>query len=268
MQRGVEFQEVIQGLADAITAHGPAGQPVQCVHKDRPFHARLIMCFLRDWKVNPADTRKPADPSFDGMPSAVCALNAARPYVDQITAVGLDNAEIFGEPALFEEVYAAAKEAGITNAVAHAGEEGTADPYVLDAVQRLKVQRLDHGVQTIKDDAVCALVRDAGLCLTVCPNSNDLLKVYDHFFDGRRDVVRKLIDKGLKVCLNSDDPAYFGGYMNVNFVKAAEDSQLTMQELVTLCSNAINATFAPIDEKEAMSRELAEFAQHNGIAFK
>ena len=264
MQRGVEFATVINGLTKAIEAHGPAGQPEGCEHKDRPFAARMIMCFLRDWKASPQDSRVPADDSYDGLPTAMCALDASKPFIDKIVAVGLDNAETFGEPKLFADVFAAAREAGIPHAVAHAGEEGRADPYINDAIELLHVERLDHGVQTMLDDATCARVSELGLTLTVCPNSNELLKVFDHYFDGRRDVVRTMLTAGLRPCLNSDDPAYFGGYMNVNFMKAAVDNQLTRPELVTMSLNAIEGCFASDAEKAVMRQELEEYAKAQG----
>lgn len=206
------------------------------------------MCFLRDWKVDKDDERKPADPSFSGLPSAMEALEAAKPFVDKIISVGMDNAEIFGEPALFEKVYAGAKEAGIPHAVCHAGEEGDPIPFVSDALDKLKAERLDHGVLTLKNKELTERVARDGNCLTVCPCSNVRLKVADRYF-GRYDIVRQLLDAGLKVCLNSDDPAYFGGYMNTNFQRAATDSQLTKAELVQICKNAFNSSFAPEEEK-------------------
>jgi adenosine deaminase len=265
LQRGVTFDTVISGLHDALQAEGAVGKPDGCEFADRPFSGRLIMCFLRDWKVSTDDDRKPADPSFTGLPSATEALEAAKPFVDKIIAVGMDNAEVFGEPKLFQPVFEAAKAAGIAHAVCHAGEEGTPKPFVSDALDLLKVERLDHGVQTIKDPELAARVAKEGIALTVCPCSNDRLKVFDHYFDGRRDVVRMLMDAGLKVTLNSDDPAYFGGFMNVNFLKTAEDSNCSKAELLEFSRNAFEATFAPASEKQAWIEELLAYGKAQGV---
>ena len=146
MQRGTPFKHIIEGLSEAIEKEGPTGFPKDHPYASVPFSGKLIMSFLRDWKVDPSDERKPADPSFDGLPSAMDVLTAAEPFFGKIVAVGLDNAEVFGEPSLFAPVYEAAKNLGIKHAVAHAGEEGSADPYVTDAISMLKVERLDHGV--------------------------------------------------------------------------------------------------------------------------
>jgi adenosine deaminase len=102
-------------------------------------------------------------------------------------------------------------------------------------------------------------VRDLKIPLTECPLSNDVLKVYDRFFNGRRDIVRTSIDDGLVVTLNSDDPAFFGGYQNANFIKATGDSNLTKSELVLIARNGINATFAPDSQKVEMLAELNEY---------
>jgi hypothetical protein len=184
------MKSVVEGFYEAIQNEGKSGFPEDCPYKGRVFNGRLILSFLRDWKVTPEDPRKPADPSFSGLPSAMEALDAARPFVDKIISVGMDNAEIFGEPKLFEHVYAEAKKAGIKHAVCHAGEEGDADPFVKDALDKLLVERLDHGVKTIFNEELTKRCVDQAIPLTVCPNSNERLKVFDRFFEGRKDVVR------------------------------------------------------------------------------
>lgn len=170
--------------------------------------------------MTPEDTRTLAVPEWATKPSAMESLELAKPYLHRIIAVGLASGELTGEPKLFTSVYKRAKMYGVKHAVAHAGEEGAPLPYVKDALDDLLVERLDHGVRTLEDPVIVARVRREGIPLTECPNSNDVLKVYDRFFNGRRDVVRTSLDNGLKVTINSDDPAFFGGYMNSNFEKA------------------------------------------------
>jgi adenosine deaminase len=180
--------------------------------------------------------------------------------VEKVVSIGMDNAEMPGaEPGLFEKIYQKAKAIGIPHATAHGGEEGHPDPFISDALARLQCERIDHGVQCLKDDAMCQILRDQRIHLTNCPCSNRRLKVYDTFFDGQPDVVRQKLDKGLNVGLNSDDPAYFGGYMNKNLCQACEDSSLTRAELAGCMENAFRASFIPDEQKAAFVKEIVEY---------
>ncbi|MGP3999478.1 adenosine deaminase [Streptomyces sp. 8N706] len=223
--RGVPIGTVIDGLCRALDA-APGTHGIT---------TRLIMCFLRD----------------ESPESAVATFESARPYLDRITAVGLDSAEVGNPPSLFREVYALAREAGL-KCVAHAGEEGPPS-YVWEALDVLGVDRVDHGVRSLEDPAlVDRLVADQ-VPLTVCPLSNVRLRVYDQLEDHP---LRRMLDAGLLVTVNSDDPAYFGGYVHDNFTAVRDALDLDDETLRVLARNSFRASFLDARTREAYLAEV------------
>ena len=210
--RGISMETVISGLHDAqVEAERSLGMT-----------SKLILCFLRH--LDEAD--------------AMRTLDEALPFRQWIVAVGLDSSERGHPPAEFARVFARAREAGLL-AVAHAGEEGPPE-YIWEALDVLEVRRIDHGVRCLEDPRlVDRLVRER-IPLTVCPLSNIKLRVFDRMEDHP---LRKMLTLGLNVTINSDDPAYFGGYVNENFVAAAEALRLTEEEVETLARNSFEASF-------------------------
>lgn len=213
--RGVPFATVIDGLWAALRDS----------EQRYGITTKLIMCFLRDLSVE----------------SALETLTAAEPYLDRIVAVGLDSAEVGHPPAKFAAVYERARELGL-RAVAHAGEEGPAS-YVAEALDVLRVERIDHGIRVLEDpELVARLVRER-IPLTVCPFSNVRLRVIDKLTDHP---LRQMLDLGLVATVNSDDPAYFGGYVQENLDGIRDALNLTADHLRTLARNSFEASF--IDE--------------------
>ncbi|MDT9683016.1 adenosine deaminase [Streptomyces sp. TRM76323] len=224
--RGVPLGTVVEGLAGALERseerHGVTTQ--------------LIMCFLRDRSAE----------------SARETLDAARPYLDRIAGVGLDSAEVGHPPAKFREVYEAAGALGLRR-VAHAGEEGPPS-YVREALDVLGVERIDHGLRAMEDpELVRRLVRDR-VPLTLCPLSNVRLRAVDLLEDHP---LKAMMDAGLLVTVNSDDPAYFGGYVGDTFHAVREALALTEDDLRRLARNSFEAAFLDHDE-DLRARYLAE----------
>ena len=178
--RGIAFETCFTGIRDALRA----------AEDQYAISSQMILCFLRHLSEKAA---------FD-------TLKAAEPFVDQIAAVGLDSSEVGHPPEKFKLVFQKAREMGL-KAVAHAGEEGPPD-YIWQALDLLKVQRIDHGVRCLEDEKLVAKLRDSQIPLTVCPLSNVKLKVFNAMRDHN---LRALIEAGLLVTINSDDPSYFGG---------------------------------------------------------
>ncbi len=220
-ERGVSFDTVINGLHRAIVDG----------HLKLGIKASLIMCFLRDKSEE----------------SAIEILNMATPHLDKIVAVGLDSAEVDNPPSKFERVYKMAAGLGL-KLVAHAGEEA-GPAYIKEALDVLHVRRIDHGVRCLEDDQLVQRLVDDAVPLITCPLSNEKLKVDARFFGGKN-MTKELLDRGLKVTINSDDPAYFGGYITENFQKTASKVGLTEKEVCQLCRNAIEATFLHENEKQ------------------
>lgn len=183
--------------------------------------------------------------------SALETLEAALPYRAHFIGVGLDSAEVGNPPEKFIRVFERARAEGF-HAVAHAGEEGPAD-YIKQALDLLKIERIDHGVRCVEDEALLKRVAEEQIPLTVCPLSNVYLKVIDRMEDH---TLPQLLDAGLKVTLNSDDPAYFGGYMNDNFLAVQNAFSLSREQWVDLTRNAIDATFASTARKQALRDAL------------
>ena len=227
--RGIAFSTVINGLQRA------------CDDAKEKFgiSSHLIMCFLRHLSEEAA---------FE-------TLEQALPYKDQIIGVGLDSSEVGHPPSKFERVFAKAREAGFL-VVAHAGEEGPAE-YVWEALDLLKVNRIDHGVRSEEDETLMARLIAEKMPLTVCPLSNLKLCVVD---DMAKHNIRRLLQKGIHVTVNSDDPSYFGGYMNDNFIAITEALDLTKDELKQLAINSFEASFISDDEKQKWSEQIQAMA--------
>jgi adenosine deaminase len=210
--RGIAFDTVLNGLQRACD---DAAEKLGIT-------SHLIMCFLRHLSEEAA---------FE-------TLEQALPYKDQIIGVGLDSSEVGHPPSKFERVFAKAREAGFL-IVAHAGEEGPAE-YVWEALDLLKVNRIDHGVRSEEDSALMQRLIAEKMPLTVCPLSNLKLCVVD---DMQQHNIRRLLQQGVHVTVNSDDPSYFGGYMNDNFIAIAEALDLSNDELKQLAINSFEASF-------------------------
>jgi len=210
--RGIAFETVLNGLQRACD---DAAEKLGIT-------SHLIMCFLRHLSEETA---------FE-------TLEQALPYKDQIIGVGLDSSEVGHPPSKFERVFAKAREAGFL-IVAHAGEEGPAE-YVWEALDLLKVNRIDHGVRSEEDPALMQRLIAEKMPLTVCPLSNLKLCVVD---DMQQHNIRRLLQQGVHVTVNSDDPSYFGGYMNGNFIAIAEALDLSNDELKQLAINSFEASF-------------------------
>jgi adenosine deaminase len=226
LARGVEMGTVIEGLWRALgrseETHGVS--------------TKLIMCFLRD----------------ESAESALATLDAAGPYLDRITGVGLDSAEVGNPPEKFREVYEAAAELGLRR-VAHAGEEGPPE-YVVQALDLLGVERIDHGLRSVEDPALVErLVRDR-VPLTLCPLSNVRLRTVDTLAGHP---LPAMLEAGLMCTVNSDDPAYFGGYAGDNFTAVQQTLGLTEDRLRELARNSFLASFLEDDEPRR-ARYLAE----------
>ena len=199
---------------------------------------RLIMCFLRHLSEE----------------SAFETLNQALPYKEHIIGVGLDSSELGHPPSKFERVFAQARAEGLLT-VAHAGEEGPPE-YVYEALDLLHVCRIDHGVRAEEDKALMARLIKEQMPLTVCPLSNLKLKVFPEM---AKHNLRRMLQRGVLVTVNSDDPAYFGGYMNRNFEALAEALDLSAEEIKTLCANSFRASFLSEAEKEEWIRKIESF---------
>ncbi|MFF8842872.1 adenosine deaminase [Streptomyces sp. NPDC015127] len=224
--RGVPIGTVIEGLGRALDG----------ARERHGVSTRLIMCFLRD----------------ESAESALATLREAEPYLHRITGVGLDSAEVGHPPSKFREVYAAAAALGLRR-VAHAGEEGPA-AYVREALDVLGVERIDHGLRSMEDpDLVARLVRER-VPLTLCPLSNVRLRAVDTLADHP---LPRMMAAGLMCTVNSDDPAYFGGYAGDNFRAVREVLPLDDEELRELARNSFLASFLD-DEEELRARYLAE----------
>ena len=218
--RGLPFSVSISGILTALNlSRAQFGMT-----------AKIILCFLR----------------HQDEASAFATLKDAEPWLDRIEAVGLASTEIGHPPEKFARVFAAAKERGL-KLCAHAGEEGPPD-YVRDSLDILKIDRLDHGNRSLEDDALTERLRDLQMTLTVCPLSNLKLCVVK---DMRAHPIKRMLDLGLKATVNSDDPAYFGGYMNANFRAVIAALDLTADNIRTLTKNSFTGSFLSDGEKRA-----------------
>ena len=226
--RGVDIGTVVKGFVNAQQEAAP------------DITSELILCFLR---------HLPAD-------AAVKTLDAARPYLEHILGVGLDSGEKGNPPELFAEPYRLAVESGLVP-VAHAGEEGPA-AYVRSALDVLGVRRVDHGVRAFEDpDLVERLARER-MPLTICPLSNQRLQVFP---DLRLHPLKRFMEAGVLVTVNSDDPAYFGGYVGDNYLAIAAALDLTREDMVDLARNSVEASFLPDARKVALQEEITAYVR-------
>ena len=217
--RGIKFDVVINGINDAIIK----------AKKELGISSKIIMCFLRHLDEK----------------SAFKTLDEALPHKDKIIGIGLDSSEIGNPPSKFQQVFKKAINEGFLT-VAHAGEEGPAD-YIWQALDLLKVKRIDHGIQCINDEKLIQRLRKDKIPLTVCPLSNIKLHVFKKLADHN---LKKLMDKGLLVMVNSDDPAYFGGYLNANLIECQIALNLLKKDVKTLAINSFESSFLEKDEKK------------------
>jgi adenosine deaminase len=232
-ERGVGFDVFMDGFTRAIDD----------AQREMGISAALILCFLR---------HLPAE-------DAVATWQAAQPYRDRILGVGLDSSEAGFPPELFAEPYALAREAGLRT-VAHAGEEGP-PAYILSALDTLGIERVDHGVRCEEDPALVERLAAEGVPLTVCPLSNLELKVVDRLEDHG---LKRLLDQGVKVTVNSDDPAYFGGYVGDNYAAVANALDLDRADVVTLARNSLEASFLDEAAKQQLTDELDRYVARSG----
>jgi len=228
-ERGVAFATVVAGIRRAL------------LDGERKFGIthRLILCFLRH--LSAAD--------------AMATLEAALPYKQFITAVGLDSSEAGHPPSKFIEVFDRALQEGFLT-VAHAGEEGP-PAYIEEALSLLHVSRIDHGVRCEEDEALVERLAKTRMPLTVCPLSNVKLKVID---DISQHNLKRLLRRGLCVTVNSDDPAYFGGYIAENFAAVQRGLDLSKEDIVQLACNSFTASFLPASQKEAWLQKVRAYA--------
>lgn len=226
--RGVPMANVVGGIARALTEA-----------EERGITSQLIMCFLRHL------------PEAD----AEATLDAALPLLSLIHGIGLDSSEVGHPPENFARVFARARSLGL-KIVAHAGEEGPPD-YVWQALDVLQVDRIDHGNRALEDAALVQRIVSDGLTLTVCPLSNLKLCVVD---DLAQHPLRRMLAVGLRATVNSDDPAYFGGYVNANFVAMADALNLTRDEIITLARNSFTGSFLPPAEQVVHLAAIDSFA--------
>jgi adenosine deaminase len=232
-ERGIAIEVVFAGIARALR---------EAKARDG-FSSAMILSFLRHL------------PEADAFATLDAALPLRSQYDDLWLGIGLDSAERGNPPEKFARVFARCRELGF-RLVAHAGEEGPAS-YVSDALDLLHVERIDHGVRSEEDPALMLRLARQRTPLTVCPLSNLKLRVVD---DMRQHNLARLLQAGLAVTVNSDDPAYFGGYMNANFIAVAEALALDRQQLVQLSRNGFNASFLPAAARQALLQQLDDFA--------
>jgi len=227
--RGVHFATVVRGIHRALTEEGERLR----------ISSRLILCFLRHLPAEDAEK----------------TLEEALPWRHRIHGVGLDSGEAGNPPSKFEKVFARARSLGLLP-VAHAGEEGP-PTYIREALDVLGVLRIDHGVRCVEDPALVEELARRRVPLTVCPLSNVRLKVFPSL---EAHNLKALLDRGLCVTVNSDDPAYFGGYVGENYQAAGEALKLSHGDIVRLARNSFEASFLEPEEKERRLAEVDRFA--------
>ncbi|MDR1790197.1 MAG: adenosine deaminase [Propionibacteriaceae bacterium] len=229
VRNGVPLAEVIAGLTEAASRAA----------LELGITGGLIMCFLRDL----------------GADAAAELLAAAEPYLGQLLGVGLDSAEVGHPPSEFIAVFARARELGL-HVVAHAGEEGEPD-YVWQALDLLHAERIDHGIRSVEDGTLLAALAARQIPLTLCPLSNVRLQAVDTL---AAHPLPALLDAGVLVSVNSDDPAYFGGYLGANFAAVTAEFGLDDAQLLQLCRNSVTASFATAERKTELLALINEEA--------
>ncbi len=233
--RGVPFETVVTGIHRALAD----------AESKLKMNARLILCFLR---------HLPAE-------SAMATLHQALTYQEWIVAVGLDSSEVGHPPSKFTEVFDRARDAGFLT-VAHAGEEGPPD-YIRQALDLLKVRRIDHGVRCVEDPKLVERLKAERIPLTVCPLSNVKLRVFDTIADHP---LKRMLELGLCVTVNSDDPAYFGGYVGANYRAVEEGLALGPEQIARIARNSFQASFLTPGEKRARLEEVDRFVADHPLA--
>jgi len=231
--RGLKFETVVKGIHRAMADAG----------RQFDLSSKLIMCILRHLSVT----------------EALATLEEARNFKDLITAVGLDSSELGFPPEKFVPVFDRARHWEFKT-VAHAGEEGPPE-YIWQALKLLRVDRIDHGVRCLEDAGLVDYLVEKQIPLTVCPLSNVKLKVFD---DMKQHNLKQMIDLGLWVTVNSDDPAYFGGYIEENFLALHQAQGLTTEDIYKLARNAFNASFLDPAQKKKYLNELDAFVSKFG----
>ena len=226
--RGIKFETVILGINEALIK----------AKNELNITSNIIMCFLRHLSQD----------------DAFKTLEDAFPYKDLIVAVGLDSSEIGHPPSKFEDVFLEALKQGYKT-VAHAGEEADFT-FIYKTIDLLKVSRIDHGVQAINSNELMISLKDSQMPLTVCPFSNIELKVFDKM---SKHNIKKMLDFGINVCVNSDDPSYFKGYMNDNLISLYENLSLNKEDIIKLVKNSINSSFISYELKNNYIKQIDEF---------
>ena len=219
LDRGISFDIVINGISKALDK----------ANLEFGLTSKIIMCFLRHLDEE----------------SGFKVLDQALRYKNKIVGVGLDSSELGNPPKKFEKLFQKARDEGFLT-VAHAGEEGPPE-YIWDSINLLKVKRIDHGVQSLKDEKLVDLLIKEQIPLTVCPLSNIKLCVFDKIENHN---LKKMLNKGLRVMVNSDDPAYFGGYLNKNLTETQLALDLSLEEIKTLIINSFKSSFLKDDKKK------------------
>lgn len=231
-ERGIEFKTIISGISRAL----------KDAEQEFGMSTGLIMCFLRHLDEE----------------SAMNTLNQALEYKSLLTGVGLDSSEVGHPPSKFKRVFEKARQQGLLT-VAHAGEEGPSE-YVWEALDLLKVSRVDHGNRSLEDDELVNELVDRKMPLTVCPLSNLKLKVVNDLKDHP---LREMLEKGLVATINSDDPAYFGGYVTDNYLAIAEALDLSKAEITQLAKNSFVASFLDGAKKQQLINQIEDYYQSN-----
>ncbi len=227
-ERGVSFDTVINGIYKAT----------QDAYKEWGITSFLIMSYLRHLSEE----------------EAFKTLEQSLPHKDKIKAVGLDSSEKGNPPSKFKKVFEASSKEGYIP-VAHAGEEGDAD-YIWEAIELLGIKRIDHGNNALQDKKLIEEIKSRDLALTVCPLSNLALKVVS---DLKQHPLKKMLDLGLKATVNSDDPAYFGGQVNKNFIEIQEALGLTKEDLFELAKNSFSYSLLDDETKKKYISELEDY---------
>ena len=227
-QRGVAFETVYNGIQQAL----------QDGQQKLGISSKLILCFLRHLSAE----------------EAMATLHQALPYQDGIIAVGLDSSELGNPPSNFQKVFDKARAEGFLT-VAHAGEEGSAE-YIWEAINLLKVSRIDHGVRCVESNQLVDYLVEQQIPLTVCPLSNVKLRVFSSMAEHN---LKHLLDLGLCVTVNSDDPAYFGGYIAENFQESQAALHLSRNDIYQLAKNSFNASFLNLEDKQNLVDNLDNF---------
>jgi len=230
-ERGVQFKTVINGISKAC----------KDAEKELNVSSLLIMSYLRHLPEE----------------SAFTTLKESLPFKHLIKAVGLDSSEMGNPPSKFQRVFEASIKEGYIP-VAHAGEEGPAE-YIWEVLNLLKIKRIDHGNNCFEDDLI-EEIKKRDIALTVCPLSNTALQVVESL---EEHPVLKMMEKGLKVTINSDDPAYFGGQVNENYIQLQKALNLTKDQLIEFAENSFQYSLLEQDRKDVLLKELYEFQKEN-----